>query len=208
MPTNFILASTAHTLSSETLFVETDSLSPIKVASVTLSSDPHATTENIMNVSVSSNSDGTFDVFWTDALFNGSSGAASYSVHEQAYSASRKLVGPELTIAHGTTFPLQAGSDATATADGGYVLASTAHTLSSETLFVETNSLFLIKVASVTLSSDPRATTENIMKVSVSSNSDGTFDVFWTDALFNGSSGLHHIVLTNRHICERETRWA
>jgi hypothetical protein len=122
--------------------------------------------------SVTSNADGSFDVFWNTYTYGTS--IVPGPEYEQAYSASGDPLGSAIEI--GTASSTRDFLAATATASGGYVLASASNdaTSKTETLDVQTDKLAPIAVSTVNEGSQALSGT------SVTSNTDGSFDVFWS----------------------------
>ena len=163
----YVLASDLYDASSttESLVVQTDKLAPITVTTL-------AESNYILGGSVTSNADGSFDVFWNTYTYGTS--IVPGPEYEQAYSASGDPLGSAIEI--GTASSTRDFLAATATASGGYVLASASNdaTSKTETLDVQTDKLAPIAVSTVNEGSQALSGT------SVTSNTDGSFDVFWS----------------------------
>ena len=171
----YVLASELTDATSETtsLLVQTDKLGPI---TVTTAADG---LQYIFGASVTSNADGSFDVFWATLPFN--SASSSYgpeTEYEQAYSASGNPLGSAVAIGAASSVT-QSFLAATATASGGYILASGVSDSTSETdtLLVQTDKLAPITVTTVTTNGEG---SPQFAGASVTSNADGSFEVFWS----------------------------
>ena len=175
----YVLASGLSDATNETesLFVQTDKLAPITVATL-------AASDYILDASVTSNADGSFDVFW-DTYSDTGLAITPGPEYERAYSASGDPLGSAIAIA--TPSATQSFLAATATASGGYVLASEVNDATNETesLLVQTDKLAPITVATATEGS------QAIGNVSVTSNTDGSFDVFWSVFSISISNGFY-----------------
>jgi FG-GAP-like repeat len=163
----------------ETLVVQTDTLAPITVTTLT-NPENSQDSQSIVPTGVSSNTDGSFDVFWSDFSGEESSPTGNFLVaatqFEQAYSATGQVLGSAKLIATAPSNSSQRFVAATATADGGYVLASESGSIfgGDQTLLVQTDKLAPFTVTIVSASST------EIDDAWVASNADGSFDVFWS----------------------------
>jgi hypothetical protein len=173
MGTGYVFASVNTSSSGQSLTVQTDKFGPMTVPSGILG--------YIDNTSVTSNFDGSFDVFWSEFTLNTSTHVYTYTDFEQAYSANGALSGGTKAIAHGRSI-VEPAWDATATAAGGYVLASVQTSSAGQTLVVRTDKLKPIPVTT--------ASGGVIDHTVVTSNADGSFAVFWSTSSFDYLAGI------------------
>ena len=156
----------------ETLVVQTDKLAPVNVDTVG--------SDEVGTASVTSNADGSFDVFWSVFSTTIGPGGALFgpaTEYEQVYSASGDAIGSATAISTASS-ATQSFLAATATASGGYVLASQLGDSAGEpeTLVVQTDKLAPITVSSTNTDGDA----QEFGATSVTSNADGSFDIFWS----------------------------
>jgi hypothetical protein len=196
-------------------------------------SDGETINAAIFNVSVSSNLDGSFEVFWTEdsvtqlyqpgppivvgtdpdgnLIFGPGPPVPSglplfqYATYEQAYTANGQPETNPLLLAQGSGGIGPGPSDGAGNASGGFAYAYvTGSPFGETTLFVQTydgvqtfdangnpitplvnNPIALVNIDTVSSSgapSDGETIAAAISNVSVSSNLDGSFEVFWTDS--------------------------
>ena len=189
------LAGLSDTLSVQTYDFNFQPLQLVNVDTVN-SSSTGLVTAQIADVSVTSNPDGSFAVFWTDdtttdVVSNGIvvSNSSKYVSYEQGYSANG-AAGAKHTLNQGTLSNTNFGSPPPPNAGdvnskGGMAFAFTTLAGLSDTLSVQTydsnfQPLQLVNVDTVNSSSTGLVTAQ-IGDVSVTSNWDGSFTVFWTD---------------------------
>ena len=155
-------------------YVNSSSLaSPINFASTTGS--------NLLgNLSVTTNSDGSFNVFWTSGSASG--GNATYSAFENSYSASGTLNSSTALFNNGV-----AAGGAAAGALTDYFNGATNGSSGSSAFYAfENNGTFY--VVGHGTSQIQFATGTNIGNISISANSDNSFQVFWTTSTTSGST--------------------
>jgi FG-GAP-like repeat/FG-GAP repeat len=165
----------------QTLLVQIDKLAPITVTTFTNPVNSE-TSQSILPTDVTSNADGSFDVFWS-ILSSGGTATGNFLVppteFEQAYSATGQALGAAELIATAPSNSSQKFLAATVTADAGYVLVSGSGSSvfsPTQTLSVQIDKLAPFTVTAVSGSSN------EIEDEWVTSNADGSFDVFWSFA--------------------------
>ena len=175
------------------LFVQTydSNFQPLRLVPVdTVKGSDTTFPAQIADVSVISNQDGSFAVFWTDA--NSPVEFKSFS-YEQSFAANGTARAKH-TLVQGTVSPLNANNAGDLNSNGGMAYAFSTVTpsptarstiLSVQTYDFKFTPLQLVHVDTVSDSgsegSNSTAVLSQIANVSVTSNPDGSFAVFWTD---------------------------